>query len=112
MARYQTILSIPRGGEETEVEVEVAYDVSWGQAPSGQFGPPEHYDPGSADEVESLVVLKVDGEAPDPALAPAIRDWIYDNREDELIADAREQTPDGPDPDDARDQAYDDQRWD
>lgn len=35
-------------------EIEVAFEWTPGQGPSGQFGPPEHYDPGSPDEYEDI----------------------------------------------------------
>lgn len=50
---------------ETEIlgrtsEVEFTYDVAWGSPPTGQFGPPEDYDPGSPDEVENVEVEFID----------------------------------------------------
>lgn len=35
-------------------EIEVTFDWTPGQEPSGQFGPPEHYDPGSPDLFEDI----------------------------------------------------------
>ena len=46
MTRYRTFV---RDDGETELEVE--YTISGGSEPSGLFGPPEDYDPGSAAEV-------------------------------------------------------------
>lgn len=37
--------------DDRETEVEVDYELRGGSAPSGLFGPPEHYDPGSPPEV-------------------------------------------------------------
>lgn len=38
-----------RDDQETEVEVE--YELTGGSDPSGEYGPPENYDPGSSPEM-------------------------------------------------------------
>lgn len=62
---YATTLSFGTDGEPgySEVEVEVSYEVSFGAPETGRFGPPEHYDPGSGDEVHSIRLEKVEGKA-------------------------------------------------
>ena len=47
--------------EADEVEVEVSFTVAWGSPETGNYGPPEDYDPGAPDEVEDLKLLSVDG---------------------------------------------------
>ena len=37
--------------DDKETELAVDYEISGGEGPSGEFGPPEHYDPGSSMEV-------------------------------------------------------------
>jgi hypothetical protein len=60
---YATTLAFGDDGEPgyAEVEVEVSYTVAWGTSESGRFGPPELYDPGSADLVEDIRLEKVEG---------------------------------------------------
>lgn len=60
---YATTLAYSTGDvpEADEVEVEVSFTVAWGSPETGNYGPPEDYDPGAADEVEDLKLLSVDG---------------------------------------------------
>lgn len=58
---YATCLSWGGDTPTAEVEVEVSYEVTFGQPESGRFGPPEHYDPGSGDEVSDIRLEKVEG---------------------------------------------------
>lgn len=60
---YATSLTYSTGDvpEVDEVEVEVSFTVAWGSPETGNYGPPEHYDPGSPDEVEDLKLMSVDG---------------------------------------------------
>ena len=61
--RYTYATTLTWGGDEptAELEVVVSFTVAWGAEPSGMFGPPENYDPGSADEIEDIRVVSVDG---------------------------------------------------
>ena len=54
--RYTYATTLNWGGDTptAEIEVEVSYTVAWGSAETGRFGPPENYDPGSADLVEDI----------------------------------------------------------
>lgn len=63
MTRYTYACTLSWGGDEptAEVEVEVSYTVAWGSSETGRNGPPEHYDPGSADEIEDIRLEKVEG---------------------------------------------------
>lgn len=60
---YATTLAYSTGDvpETDEVEVEVSYTVAWGSPETGNYGPPEDYDPGCPSEVEGLKLLSVDG---------------------------------------------------
>ncbi len=60
---YATTLAYSTGDvpEADEVEVEVSFTVAWGSPETGNYGPPEHYDPGCPDEVGDLKLLSVDG---------------------------------------------------
>ena len=60
---YETTLSW--GGDEptAEVDIKVSFTVAWGSSETGRFGPPENYDPGSADEIENIKLLTVDNRA-------------------------------------------------
>ena len=40
--------------ENDDDELEATFDFTPGQGPSGEYGPPENYDPGSGDEFEDL----------------------------------------------------------
>lgn len=42
--------------EDDDGELEVTFDFTPGQEPSGMYGPPEHYDPGCGDEFLVLTV--------------------------------------------------------
>lgn len=69
-----------------EVDVEVSFTVAWGSPETGNYGPPENYDPGSASEIEDLRLEKVEGKA---------RPWgMYHgyiaNEDDEFAADVIE----------------------
>lgn len=63
MGRHSYATTISFGGDTptAEVEVEVSYEVDFGTPESGRFGPPEHYDPGSGDEVHSIRLETVEG---------------------------------------------------
>lgn len=108
MPRYQTTLSVSAAcvGGEGEFQVEVAYDVTWG-CEAQTYGPPENCHPAEPDEVDGVSLLTVDGVRPLPDLADAVSTWIQANALATLIEDAAQQADDGPDPDDARDQAFD-----
>lgn len=77
---------------DEDAELEVSFDFTPGQAPSGEFGPPEHYDPGSGDEFEEVFVtyrgipqgISGDGEE-------RIVNWLAENWEPD--------EPDYPEPD-------------
>ena len=113
MPRYQTTLSVPSDaitGAEAAFEVVVAYDVIWGAPETG----PTYScggTPADPDEVDDVSVLTVDGVKPLPDLAAAVLGWIEANHRDThatLIEKAAEQADESPDPDDARDRAFDD----
>lgn len=59
--RYTYATGLSWGGDEptAELEVEVTYEVEWGSAERGRFGPPERYDPGSGSVVEAIRVEKI-----------------------------------------------------
>lgn len=57
---YKT-LALSAHEEDDGIEVEVTFTVAWGSSPSGEFGPPENYDPGSDHEVENITIVKVGG---------------------------------------------------
>jgi hypothetical protein len=61
--RYTYATTLNWGGDTptAEVEVEVSYTVAWGSPEAGNYGPPEHYDPGSGDLVEDIRLEKVEG---------------------------------------------------
>lgn len=59
--RYATTLSWGGDVPTAEVDVEVSFTVAWGSPETGRFGPPEHYDPGSASEIEDIKLLTVEG---------------------------------------------------
>lgn len=45
-----TIYYCRPNGDEDDIDIEVHFTLTGGEAPSGMTGPPEHYDPGSAPE--------------------------------------------------------------
>lgn len=100
---YTGVVETP--GDEIEMEVAVTYTVSWGTPESGNYGPPENYDPGSPDEIEDIEILTIDGE---PYTGTPARIWVlammetyHEDMIDEAIKDS------GPDPDDMRDRRDD-----
>jgi len=103
MARtYTYACTLAWGGDEptTELEVECSYEVAWGSPEGERFGRPEDYDPGSADVVECIRILAVDGK-PWPvdltygflgelATYGMLADKLLDEHEDAMLAEARE----------------------
>jgi hypothetical protein len=113
MPRYQTTLCIPVtcAGMEGDIEVDVDYAVTWG-APET---PPAYAHgglPADPDEIDDVKVLKVDGREPTAHEARELSDHIANSYDAELLEHAAGQDAEGPDPDDLRDQAFDDQLWD
>lgn len=78
---YSTCISFGTDGEAdySEMDVTVSFTVAWGSEPSGMFGPPENYDPGSANEIEDLRVDLIDGKP--PTLGPVYIAMILDEVE-------------------------------
>lgn len=62
-SRYTYACTLSWGGDTptAEVEVEVSYTVAWGSPETGNYGPPEDYDPGSPSVVEDIRLEKVEG---------------------------------------------------
>lgn len=54
---------------DDQTEVEVEFEASGGEAPSGLSGPPEFYDPGSGFEVEISSVTRIEDEDDGPGKA-------------------------------------------
>ena len=81
--------------ELAQFTIGIAYRVIFGTAPAGISGPPEHYDPGSGDEVEIVSV-----QAEYDWQTQFAESWIEKNR-DWCIAQAHENA--GADADDAAD---------
>ncbi len=92
---FKYAASLSWGGDEptAELEVEVEFSVAWGSPESGQMGPPEDYDPGSADLVENIRVIEIDGSAGpfDPDTVKAIIDKLELDRDDAMLDAAREE---------------------
>lgn len=57
---YEATVCLGRD-EGSEFDVKASYTVAWGSPEAGRFGPVEGYDPGSADEVENIKVLTIEG---------------------------------------------------
>lgn len=60
---YSHTLTVDLGAAEDprEFETTVQYGVAWGTPESGNYGPPEDYDPGSGDAVECISIDRVNG---------------------------------------------------
>lgn len=60
---YSTTLPYSTGDvpEVEEIEVSVTYTVAWGSPETGNYGPPEDYDPGAPSEIEDLTLKTIDG---------------------------------------------------
>lgn len=95
------------------VEVRVYFTGTPGTPPSGQVGPPENYDPGSAPEIEfNHATMECSPGIWVPADS-ATAEWAerslasgeWSHHIDDLFAD------DGPDPDDARDRIAEDREF-
>lgn len=58
---YETTLSFGTDGEPDycEIDVKVEFTVAWGSPETGNYGPPENYDPGSGDEIENVKLVEV-----------------------------------------------------
>ena len=52
--------------DDEQGELEVTFEYTPGQAPSGEFGPPEDYDPGSGAEFECLRAHRIEGTTTTP----------------------------------------------
>jgi hypothetical protein len=102
MARYQTTVVIDDGAE-----AEVDFAVTWGR-PGQICGPAENCYPADPDEIDDVRVLKIDGETPPAERAAVWEVYIETHHADDLLQAASDQADDGPDPDDARDRAFDD----
>lgn len=61
--RYTYTTTLNWGGDTptAEIEVTVSYTMAWGSPETGRYGLPEHYDPGSASEVEDITLDLVEG---------------------------------------------------
>lgn len=96
MARYTytTCISFGTDGEADycELDATVSFTVAWGLQPSGMFGPPENYDPGSGDAIEDIRLEAVDGKpfTGSPTFRAMILDEIERVAEEEMLAEARE----------------------
>lgn len=100
---YETTLPFGQDGEPgfTELDVKVSFSVAWGSPETGRFsGPPENYDPGSADVVEDIKLLTVEGKPrpwdvgfgfiSDDEFAVMVEEAL-DNYHDQMIAEATEE---------------------
>lgn len=61
---WEGVVSLDNSGDDCEAvefDVKAEFSVAWGSSPSGEFGPPENYDPGSASEVEDVKIISIDG---------------------------------------------------
>lgn len=112
--QYSTCLSFGTDGEAdyAEVDVTISYDVVWGSEESGRFsGPPENYDPGSPDEIESIAVLEIDGRPATSAsrhtLDAVLSEFEIGKFDEQLIQNAID-IEERRRPDDRRDRDYDD----
>ena len=83
--------------DDGETELEVDYTFRPGSAPSGMFGPPEHYDPGEPAEVEiEAAWLLADANKPD-APKVEVTDAEAERFEREVNEDPATWEPDEPD---------------
>lgn len=102
--RYTYETTVQLGSDESsEFDVKVTFSVAWGSPETGNFGPPENYDPGSASEVEDIKVVSVQGLTEgwgdrfafgfqtDAQIAADIIEALDD---DDLLASAREEEAD------------------
>lgn len=72
-----------------DLELRIEYSVTLGTEPSGQYGPPEHYDPGSPDELEIASIRLMEGKK-ERALPEWMETRIVDHLRDGLIAEWKE----------------------
>lgn len=95
---------------DDEAEIEVSFTVAWGSPASGHYGPPEHYDPGSGDEIEDLKLLSIDcvGGPFDQHYEALILQEIAQNHTEAMIAEASED--EAAREDDAREHQYESRR--
>lgn len=104
--KFKYACTIETPGDEIEMEVVVSYSVAWGTPESGNYGPPENYDPGSPNEIEDIEILSIDGEAYTGSWE---RLWLLamiETYHEDMIDHATQSR--GPDPDDMRDERIDD----
>ena len=109
---YATTLAYSTGDvpEADEVEVEVSFTVAWGSPETGNYGPPEGYDPGAPDEVEDLKLLSVDGVGGpfDQHDEAAILQAIAQNHTEAMLEEANDREAYWED--DARERQHEDRR--
>lgn len=92
---YTTCISFGTDGEADycELDATVSFSVAWGSPERGRFsGPPEDYDPGSADVVEDLRLEAVDGNpfTGSPTFRAMILDEMERVAEGDMLATARD----------------------
>lgn len=61
---YETTVCLDTSGDyaySADFDVKVEFSVAWGSPPSGEYGPPENYDPGSDSVVEDVKIVSVEG---------------------------------------------------
>jgi len=82
--------------DDRETEVCIDYTLRGGSGPSGMFGTPEHYDPGSPPEVEidDAWIERIDSEGMGYAESVKLTDKEYDRFELEVIEDPSTWEPD------------------
>lgn len=73
--------------DDGETELEIDYTASGGTEPSGMYGPPEDYDPGSGFEVEII------GIRPVPDDKPGVEDPILTDAENERFENEVNEDP-------------------
>lgn len=72
--------------EGSEFDVKASFTVAWGSPETGRFGPVEGYDPGSADEIENVRILEVEGKA--SGWSQYAGDMLSDGQVAEVLIDA------------------------
>lgn len=92
-----------RDDQETEIDVEFSFIA--GTEPSGMFGPPENYDPGSGPEIEILSAYAwadmgstPSGRSLDPARVD-IRDSLTEAEEERIMDEIAQNPPEPDEPD-------------
>lgn len=82
--------------DDRETEVCIDYTVRGGSEPSGMFGPPEDYDPGSPPEVEidDAWIERVDSEGMAYTESVTLTDREWERFELEVIEDPATWEPD------------------